>query len=170
MNSFVFNKLESLAQQVLTESQTQVLAGGFQITKELSLFPAERKKICSRYFLTNKKRTPEKCCNEYKIIHINNSKLNNVPIIQMLQYINCSCYFEIPKYEFQELLEALLYEYLLFKFLLKNAAQVLSVFSVLYRIALSGIPRLLALSYAADRKEWLEYFVTSIPLSANKDL
>ena len=29
LNSFVFNELESLAQQVLTESQTLVLAGGF---------------------------------------------------------------------------------------------------------------------------------------------
>ena len=29
MNSFVFNELESLAQHVLTESQTLVLAGGF---------------------------------------------------------------------------------------------------------------------------------------------
>ena len=29
LNSFVFNELESLAQQVLTESQTLVLAEGF---------------------------------------------------------------------------------------------------------------------------------------------
>ena len=49
---------------------------------------------------------------EFKIIHIihiihldvNHSKLNNVPIIQMLKYINCSCCFKIPKYEFQVLL------------------------------------------------------------------
>ena len=59
LNSFVFNELESLAQQVITESQTLVLAGGFQITKGLSLFPMERKKISSRYFLTNKTWTPE---------------------------------------------------------------------------------------------------------------
>ena len=59
LHSFVFNELESLAQQVLTESQTLVLAGAFQITKGLSLFPVERNKICSRYFLTNKKWTPE---------------------------------------------------------------------------------------------------------------
>ena len=50
LNSFVFNELESLAQQVLTDSQTLVLAGDFQITRGLSLFPVERKKICSGIF------------------------------------------------------------------------------------------------------------------------
>ena len=60
LNSFVFNELESLVQQVLTESRTLVLTGEvLQITKGLSLFPVERKKICSRYFPTNKKQTPE---------------------------------------------------------------------------------------------------------------
>ena len=57
-----------------------------------------------------------------------------------------------------------------FQFLLENAAQILSVFPVLYRIALSGIPCVLAFNYTGDLQEWVEYFVASIPLSADKDL
>ena len=91
---------------------------------------------------------------------INNS---NVTIYQLFYY------FEILKYELQGLLDPFMYEDLLFNFLLQNAAHILCVFSVLYKIASTGIPRVLAFNYAADLREWLIYFVASMPLSAENN-
>ena len=59
LNSLVFNELENLAQQVLTESQPLVLAGGFEDHERAVSVSSGKKEDCSRYFLTNKKRKPE---------------------------------------------------------------------------------------------------------------